>query len=376
MTFEPARLLGLLFAPNETQLRELAPASDGDWEALRAECETLGATGLLHAALRRTRCAGLAPQEVADALRLAYATNVANNLSLASEAERVLDALRAAGLVAAPMKGIALFTERVIEDLGTRPTGDIDLVTRSSERAAVLSALGRLGYEGRNEVASWKHLPALWRRGILVEVHEIAYWSASTRAVYGTEHLAEDSRPLRLGRLCALQLHHLLLGSPPDAALVVRTLADVDGFLRIAAREPETRAAIVAAAREAGLERALAGCDALLARARQATAVLDLRATEREAEVILAPLRAPPTDHRAAMLLHALRILPVQPWAVTWEMLSLLVFPPPDLIGARLGHSARSAAVSWARVRRPLELAVRVARAIPATLRNRSGRQG
>lgn len=378
MSLAPRRLLAILFAEDAGRLRAIAPQTNEGWQQLLARCEELGATGLLHAALRRTRTADLAPDDVRAAVRLAHATNVAHNLALHAEATRVLAVLHQAGLTAAPMKGVALFDERVVEDLGARPTGDFDLVTRTSERAAVLSTLSRLGYEARLQGWSWKHLPAVSRGDLSIEVHEIAYWSPTTKEIFDADHLARAERPARIGRLCALQVHHLVLGSPPDAGLAVRTLADVEAFLRLARREHEVRRAILVAAREGGVERELAACESLIAEARGASCELGLRSSAQDAERLLAPLRSTEArDVRADTLAHALRLLPRQPWRVTRDMISLIAFPPAEVVAARLsradGAGSTRSGVTTARLRRPFELLLRVARALPTVLRTRPG---
>lgn len=377
MTVAPRTLLALLFCADERRMRALAPSSAEAFRDLLGTCESLGASGLLHAALRRTRSTDLAPDDVRTRLRLVHATNTAHNLALCAEAKRVLAALAGAKLTAAPMKGVALFAENIIEDLGARPTGDFDVVTRRDERSAVLRTLRDLGYAPTFKEASWKHLPALWRGDLSIEVHEIAYWSPGTRAIFGADHLAHAGRATRIGRLCALQIHHLVLGSPPDAGLTVRTLADVDAFLRLARREPEVRLALLDAAGEAAIMQELAACDALLAEASCAPIALDLPSSPADAERLLAPLRATgPRDVRAETLAHALRLIPLQPWEVTRQMLSLIAFPPRDLMATRAQQRAGSPRVLLARVRRPFELVGRVVRALPAALRTRPGPRG
>lgn len=379
MTEDPRQLLAVLFAQQGERLRRVAPRSDEGWRELYARCAALGATGLLHATLRRTRCADLAPLDVRTALRLAHGTHAAQNLALCAEAERVLAGFRAAGVLAAPMKGVALFRERVVEDLGVRPTSDFDVVTRAADRERVLRVLRELGYETRFEELSWKHLPPMRRGDLSIEVHEIAYWSSSTRAVFGVEHLAASDRPTRLGRLAALQLHHLVHGSPPDAALAIRTLGDVDAFLQLARRDDAIRRSLIIAAEAAGMAKELAAADLLLAEARHEDPISTRetasheeasRGTSSGTESLLALLSAQ-SDSRHDVLGHALRTIPLQPWRVTGAMLSIVFFPPREVVAVRVGAAVDSPTVTIARIRRPFEVAARVLRSLAT--RSRAG---
>jgi len=384
MTDEPRQLLALLFAQQGDRLRQLAPSSPRGWAELQTRCARLGATGLLHAALRRTRCTDLAPADVRAALRLGHAANAAQNLALCVEAERILKALGGAQVVAAPIKGVALFREHVVEDLGARPTGDFDLVTRRADRRAVLRTLGELGYEPRFEDLSWKHLPPMTRGDLSVEVHEVAYWSSTTRAVFRADHLTTPDRPRRLGRLAALQVHHLVFGSPPDSGLTVRTLGDVDAFLQLARRDDALGGALRAAAEEAGVASELAAMDGLLAEARGEAPVLGIASRSRgatsarvdiAAQSLIRSMLPAPDDSRGEILAHAFRMARIQPWHVTRDMLAILLFPPRESIARRIGAATGSRAVTIARLRRPFELAGHVLRALPVSLHARPGRR-
>ena len=218
------RLLEVLLSAGATSAAAM-PEAEAEWTALADRSAELGAEGLLHAAVRRAATGEQLPPAVRDRLRRAHAGAAAKNLQLVAEAERVLAALARAGVMAAPMKGAALFREGIVRDLGIRPTTDLDLATRRADRTPALEVLEQLGYRASRTESSWKHLPPMRRDDLAIELHEIAYWSGRTRAVFGAEHLLVADDAVRLGRLWALQVHHLVLGSPPDAALLVRTLA-------------------------------------------------------------------------------------------------------------------------------------------------------
>ncbi len=363
-------LLALLFAKDERRLRAAAPTTEDGWRDVHRTCLELGAAGLLHTSLRRTGCSSLPPDDVQAAIRRAHAANTVQNMALEAEARRVLSALRAAHVLAAPMKGVALFVESVVVDVGVRPTSDFDFATLRHQRADVLRVLDELGYAEQHRAISWKHLPARTRGDITVEVHEIAYWHPRTRAVLGATELAAEHRPTRLGRLCALQVHHLVLGSPRDPGLLIRTLADVRAFLALAEDSRELRDAIVAGAAEAGMLEEVAALDAILADVRGEPSVLGLSTSARMQAALLDVLTSPLRGERIEALAHALRVLPVQPFALTRELVSVLAFPSRDFVAASEGAERDSWTVMWRRIRRPAALLYRIVRALPETLRD------
>jgi hypothetical protein len=416
--------LGVLFARRQGEGARTTAPDAAPGEALGTElgaelvaqtdrARALGAEGLLHAALRRSGAAAGQTQtetetetetetaaEVRERLRAAYAATAAKNLQLLAEADEVLRALAAAGVVAAPMKGVALFREGVVKDLGARPTTDLDVATRRVDRVRALKVLTELGFRPSATEVSFKHLTPMRRRDLAVELHEIAYWSGSTREVFGAEHLAVADRATRLGRLWALQVHHLVLGSPPDAALLVRTLADVAAFADIARGDASALRAAREALDAAGLLGEAIACDEVIAELRGEPLVLggDREAREGEADgqaggqaggkageraelraglrrSLLAPLEAGfPADPREVALGHLIATARRQPVGILARTAAVLLFPPRQAVADGLGVDPRSPRVWVARVKRPVELGYRALGALPRALRGRSGR--
>jgi hypothetical protein len=356
MTVEPRALLAILLAPDGAA----ALRNDDDLRVVTEQAARLGAEGLLHAAIRRAGDAAPDVPALRERLRRAHAAITAKNLELMAETRRVLDALARRGLVATPMKGAALFREGVVRDLGTRPTTDLDLVIAPRERERVRRSLERLGYTESASERSWKHLPAMRRGDLAIELHEVAWWSGTSRRTFGVDHLAVDDGSLRLGRLWALQIHHLVLGSPPDPALLVRTLADHASFAARARADRRLTKATEAAAEEAGLAPELAACDAIVAEARGDGRVVGGAADPAIERELLAPLtRQRKRDERVEVLAHFLRTARRQPLGVSFATLRILLEPPAGASTTR----ARE------RTRRALSLASRVGAALPAALR-------
>ena len=101
-----------------------------------------------------------------------YIRTLARNMQLLHETRAVLDELRAKGIEALPLKGMALFLGGVPRDLGARPTSDIDILTWPRDRAGVVVA--PRGFRGYHQLPTGgaKHLPPFVRGGFAVEVHE------------------------------------------------------------------------------------------------------------------------------------------------------------------------------------------------------------
>lgn len=338
---------------------DLWPRTEPAWARLVDQVASLSAEGLLHAAVRRAGDGAEPPPAIRDRLRRAHAATAAKNLELVAEADRVLAALACAGVVAAPMKGTALFREGIVRDLGTRATTDVDLAISRADRDVSLAVLAGLGYAPSRGERSWKHLTPMRRGDLAIELHEIAWWSGRSRAAFGARHLTIADRTHRLARLWALQVHHLVLGSPPDAALLVRTLADVAAFADRARAEPPLAARALEAAAEAGLEQEMLACDAIVAGAQGAPPSLGGRASRAAIDRLLAPLVDPTVDPRLAVLTHFLRTAHRQPLAVSAATVVTLLQPPPSSAG-----DAPST-----RTRRALQLGLRVAAVLPRALR-------
>ena len=145
------------------------------WSELDDFVEPLQARPMLRSALRRNGSLEAAPPAVRARLDADYIRTLARNMQLLHETRAVLDELRAKGIEALPLKGMALFLGGVPRDLGARPTSDIDILTWPRDRAGVVEYLLHRGYH-QLPTGGAKHLPPFVRGGFAVEVHECAYW--------------------------------------------------------------------------------------------------------------------------------------------------------------------------------------------------------
>lgn len=361
-------LLRALLSGDATAL----PGDEAGWRALAARAAELQGEGLLHSVARRAGVHDRLPPTLADRLRRAHALTAAKNLELHAEVTRLLATFSRAGVLAVPMKGAALFRAGVVRDLGARPTVDVDLAVRRAERDRAIAVLAGAGYVVDRSQRSWKHLPAMRRRDLAVELHEIAYWSGSTRAIFDADHLASGEEATRLGRMWALQVHHLVLGSPPDAALTLRTAADVACFARRTATEDALATAATAAMIEAGVEEEGAALDALVAEAIGAPRALPGLPVDPEvASELLARIEAPPGgDPRHEALAHFLATAHRQPLVMLAATARTLLAPaePGAAAGEGEGEERSAGRRMIARVARPVALAVRVLAALPAAV--------
>jgi len=91
-----------------------------------------------------SRPAGFSP-EIAETFRRDRLSTLGRSTLLRHALSEILAALDARGVEVAVLKGIA-YEDLIYPDPGTRPSSDIDLLVRGSERRAALGTLARLGY--------------------------------------------------------------------------------------------------------------------------------------------------------------------------------------------------------------------------------------
>jgi hypothetical protein len=92
-----------------------------------------------------SRPAGFSP-EIAETFRRDRLSTLGRSTLLRHALSEILAALDARGVEAAVLKGIA-YEDLIYPDPGTRPSSDVDLLVRGSERRAALGTLARLGYQ-------------------------------------------------------------------------------------------------------------------------------------------------------------------------------------------------------------------------------------
>lgn len=249
------------------------PAADrwdaAAWDAVHRATVAWDAAPLALAAVRTARLGAHVPPRILDEWRRDHTATTAVNLRLAFEAEALVGALASRGAAALPLKGTALFQLGVWRDPGARPTCDVDLLIRPEDGPIVDRAIVDRGYV-RTRAGGSKHWPPYVRDGLVVEVHEHAFWSlADGHRVRLAEMIGADGRPA-LAMVVAHLVHHLFESSVTVPWLAVKTLADlaeVRAFVEArAASEPALAEEIAAAVRRLGLGRRLGTLAGLLAR--------------------------------------------------------------------------------------------------------------
>ena len=197
-----------------------------DWDAVHEAVIAWDAAPLAASAMRAAGLAKLVPKPIFEAWRRDHTGTTAVNMRLAFEATSIVRAIEALGGRAATLKGTALFELGIYRDPGARPTSDIDLIVAAESAGAAREAIFARGY------AQWqgggpKHWPPFQRDGLLVEVHDHAFWSLADGHRVGLPEMIDVHGKPALAMVVAHLLHHLFESSVTLPWLVVKTLADL-----------------------------------------------------------------------------------------------------------------------------------------------------
>lgn len=234
------------------------------WESVHGAILGWDAAPLAYGAVRATGLARHVPAHLLAAWKKDHTATTAVNMSLAFEAGALVAGLARAGARAVPLKGTALFELGVCRDPGARPTCDVDLLVAPEDGEVVLRALLERGYV-QTRAGGPKHWAPMFRDGLMLEVHEHAFWSmADGHRVRIGEMVDEAGRPA-IGATVAHLLHHLFESSVTTPWLVVKTLADLAEVRAFAERKPAAEEVAEVAARF-GLGRRLGALAGLLER--------------------------------------------------------------------------------------------------------------
>lgn len=332
------------------------------WEAVQRAITAWDAQPLAHGAVRATRLSQHVPAGILAAWRKDHTDTTAVNLRLAFEANALVAALAEQGVRAAPLKGTALFELGVWRDPGARPTSDVDLLIDPAGAAIVRQTLKERGY--RQTLAGGpKHWPPLLRDGLMVEIHEHAFWSlADGHRVRIGEMVDAAGKPTLDGTVAHL-LHHLFESSVTTPWLVVKTLADLAEVLAFGDRTgPAAAEEVGEAARRFGLERRLGALAGLLERALERGVPATWTREQRDRDVDALLRRCEP---RARAVEQALRLpdraaaFVRMPAAEKAALLRHHLAPDPEALAAMYGLPAGSRWVWPLYAVRPLHLAAR-----------------
>lgn len=188
--------------PTAQATARVAALDEPRWRGVIAAAEALGVAPLLSS---RTERLGLTPPPAVSAqLRAILRTHTARNLNMLGQFSVLAHALQDAGLRFMPMKGVHLCIS-LYEDIGERPTWDIDLLVPLGEIGRALAVVEKAGYRASRpfdldlEVRNYHHVPAYVKRGAPpLEIH----WTLLNPRFQnglGWQELWERSVPAKVG---------------------------------------------------------------------------------------------------------------------------------------------------------------------------------
>lgn len=188
------------------------------WDELLNAANSQGIAPLIYNGLKDLPDKSPVPQQVIAQLRTAYHGNVARNMFLYSELERILQVFNEKGIEAMVLKGMAL-AKTVYSDIGLRAIGDIDLLVRQECLPRVKEIMSDLAYvaESGTRTEEWYkenhfHLPPFTHKSksIIVEIH----WNVAGDSLgINVNGWWKRARKIRLGEA------PVLIPSPEDMVL-------------------------------------------------------------------------------------------------------------------------------------------------------------
>lgn len=118
-----------------------------DWDYVIERSVKEGISPLLYWNLSEIRNGKAVPCEVQKKLQKMYYSNLAQNILLYDELNKILKAFKKAGIDTIVLKGVFL-AEEIYQNLGLRPMSDIDLLIKEEDLAKVKYELTELMYFG------------------------------------------------------------------------------------------------------------------------------------------------------------------------------------------------------------------------------------
>jgi hypothetical protein len=360
-------LLRLILARDTAEPPAVSRWDAAAWRAVHEAVIAWDAAPLAYAAARAAGLAQHVPPSILAEWRRDHTATTAVNMRLAFEAEALVAALAKAGAAAVALKGAALFQLGVWRDPGARPTVDVDLLISPGDAAIVERVILSRGYE-QWRAGGPKHWPPFVRDGLVVEVHERAFWSlADGHRVRLAEMLDAGGRPA-LGAVVAHLMHHLFESSVTTPWLAVKTLADLAEVRAFAAGraagEPGSAEEIALAARRFGLSRRLGAVAGLLGRALDRPVPAAWLQGTRAGDVEDLLGRCAPQERRFEQALRVqdrLAAFARMPLAEKASLVTHHFFPPPERMRVFHGLPAGS---RWVWALYPLRPALLLGRSI------------
>ncbi len=194
-----------------------------NWEEVLDSAFSHGIAPLLYYNLKNIRKSQFIPQEVMDKLEKAYHGNVARNMYLYVELNRILEAFYEKAVEVILLKGAAL-AKTVYADIGLRTMGDIDLLVKQQDLLYIKKIMYDLKYVPyqNSKTEEWHienhfHLPKYIYQDklIIVEIH----WNILRNS------LRRNSFPINIDewwertKVSKIGNCHALIPSPEDMLL-------------------------------------------------------------------------------------------------------------------------------------------------------------
>ncbi|MBP6820738.1 MAG: nucleotidyltransferase family protein [Acidobacteria bacterium] len=263
------KLLLSSLLPTEASAARLRQLADIDWPTAIRRAEFHSIASLLRFNLGRAGLLEWPPQQQREQLRVISQTWAARHLAYASEAARLIAALKAENIAAIPLKGAALMLGGYYPQAGLRAALDIDLLVEPDKQDDADRIVAALGYEelpGRRSVPNRQRLANevnhLWPRrgpsGLILELHRRAFQFARLERDFTfsevhsrtvTVSVGDDELSLPSPTDMAFHLVHHTLVDLQTTKAILRTIADLHFIF---AKQPMARSGMIRQAEEFG----------------------------------------------------------------------------------------------------------------------------
>lgn len=263
------KLLLSSLLPTEASAARLRQLADIDWPTAIRRAEFHSIASLLRFNLGRAGLLEWPPQQQREQLRVISQTWAARHLAYASEAARLIAALKAENIAAIPLKGAALMLGGYYPQAGLRAALDIDLLVEPDKQDDADRIVAALGYEelpGRRSVPNRQRLANevnhLWPRrgpsGLILELHRRAFQFARLERDFTfsevhsrtvTVSVGDDELSLPSPTDLAFHLVHHTLVDLQTTKAILRTIADLHFIF---AKQPMARSGMIRQAEEFG----------------------------------------------------------------------------------------------------------------------------
>lgn len=357
------RLLLYLFVRTD----ERPPPGESESATAIDLARTLDLEGALYAALRRRGHTQHVPEDTLRRLRRVHVEFAAHNLELVRAYVEIRDAFMRSGLEARALKGIALIEAGVIENLGSRYCLDLDILVHPGNRAATTREMERLGYVTSGVGGAPKHLPEFRRGGVVVEIHELAFWNRAGKK-WGLVELGREPEPLAF--VIAHLVHHLHVSSVTEPRLAAKTIADFVALRSFARDRSELSQRARVLCHELALGRQL---EALI---RAADTLLSDEPFDPQAASVLALCETPTQAQRLLRFIgYYVRGIAASPAWFRREMLASIFLPNRETMASIYKIDARSPWILAAYGLRPIHLSYALASRLLGAMRG-DGQRG